>query len=68
MNECFSDKIRTVHEANGNTNGGFSCDCNEGFADNTGCTDIDECSTSNENCDDENGFTCNCAAGLIGDG
>jgi hypothetical protein len=58
-----------------------ACSCPKGYAGDgttagTGCTDIDECTTSTSSCDPVHGtcantvggFTCGCAAGFTGDG
>lgn len=62
-----------------NTLGSYSCSCVSGFeADPTGgaCHDIDECTTTDDNCDheptacvnNEGAFACTCPSGFIGNG
>jgi hypothetical protein len=54
-----------------NTDGGFSCDCNNGYilnSDGTTCRDIDECSLNTFNCDQTctnnmGGYSCSCGSG-----
>ncbi len=73
---CIHDMHWLVVYSDSDTNGSFTCSCNNGYTGNgTACINIDECLTSSHNCDmrancsDTNGsFTCSCNNGYTGNG
>ena len=79
IDECASATANNC-DANAsctNTDGGFTCACNSGYAgDFTTCIDVDECASATaNNCDSnasctntDGGFTCQCNTGYNGDG
>lgn len=59
-----------------NTEGSYSCECDQGFkGDGTSCDDMDECKAGTDSCDDnamcsneEGSYSCSCSDGFKGDG
>ena len=75
VNECDRGISGCAHECN-NTEGNFTCYCNEGYelSSRTACSNIDECAGSNDchqnaSCTDAPGsYICTCDSGLFGNG
>ncbi|XP_033095272.1 epidermal growth factor-like protein 6, partial [Anneissia japonica] len=77
IDECTrgTDNCDAIATCN-NTNGGFQCECPDGYVLNINtCDDIDECSISNEcavfgsNCiNNQGGYRCECTDGFYGNG
>ncbi|XP_030849570.1 uncharacterized protein LOC115927613 [Strongylocentrotus purpuratus] len=77
IDECTSGKDSCDPNAQcDNTEGGYECECNDGFVGNgKSCTDIDECTSGKDSCDPnaqcdntEGGYECECNDGFVGNG